>query len=190
MEHKYITVADIVRSGNVSKAAVYKQIRAGKLTFKDGKADPVKLLAEWRKKRDPSRDDKIGPALEQIIAAAGLPQPAQSTESSKPATTETVMDTNGAPLHLSAEMRRFWKSVTDEYELEDDALLILRTACEAFDRAQTARELIAREGMIVNNRRHPAVDIEAQSQSLFLRAMRALGLDVVPPGPIGRPAGR
>ena len=67
-----ISVADIVKSGGVSKVAVYKAIRAGKLTFKDGKADPVRLFAEWRSKRDPSRDDKIGPALEKIIRKMGL----------------------------------------------------------------------------------------------------------------------
>lgn len=87
-------------------------------------------------------------------------------------------------------MREFWRRVVSDYELPSDALLILRTAAEAWDRAQQARLEIAQDGLVLNGRRHPAVDIEAQSQSLFLRAMKQLGLDIEPPGPIGRPGRR
>ena len=87
-------------------------------------------------------------------------------------------------------MKRFWRRAVSEFELESDALLILRTACEAWDRAQQARVAIAKDGLTVNNRRNPCIDIEAQSQSLFLRAMRQLGLDIEPTGPVGRPVGR
>ena len=67
-----ITVAQLVELGGVGKTAVYKQIKAKKLTFRNGKADPLKLSAEWEKKRDPSQDDKIGPAIERVIGALGL----------------------------------------------------------------------------------------------------------------------
>ena len=87
-------------------------------------------------------------------------------------------------------MRRFWKRVTGEYDLESDARLILKTACEAYDRAAQARQLISTDGILLGMRRHPAIDVEAQSQGLFLRAMRQLGLDIEPSGPVGRPAGK
>jgi phage terminase small subunit len=93
------------------------------------------------------------------------------------------------PRHLSLQAKRFWRAVCSEYELECDALLILQTACEQWDRAQQARELLAREGLVVDGRRHAGVDIEKQATGLFLRAMRQLALDVVEPGgDVGRPA--
>jgi phage terminase small subunit len=87
-------------------------------------------------------------------------------------------------------MRKFWNSVCDDYELEADALLILRVACENFDLAQQAREQVAKDGVLKDDKRHPAIDVQKQSYSLFLRALRQLGLDVVAPGPVGRPPGR
>jgi hypothetical protein len=67
-----VTVAELSETGLVSKQAIYSQIKAKKLTLKKGKADPLKLAAEWQKKRDPSQDDKIGPAIERVIGAHGL----------------------------------------------------------------------------------------------------------------------
>ena len=96
-----------------------------------------------------------------------------------------------APLHLSAEMQSFWKRITQEFELTPDAMLILRTACENWDRAQGAREQIAREGLVTaDGKRHAAADVEKQAYELFLRAMHSLGLDVMPPGPSKRARGR
>jgi phage terminase small subunit len=100
------------------------------------------------------------------------------------------MKTQKAPSHLSLEMRKFWAAVTKEYELEVEAMLTLRAACENWDRAQQARELVTREGLVLNAHRHPAIDIEKQCYGLFLRAVRALALDIVAPGPMGRPPGR
>jgi phage terminase small subunit len=96
------------------------------------------------------------------------------------------------PEHLSPETRAFWVQVTEDYELTPDAAMILRTACENWDRAQQAREAVAQHGLLIEGRRNPACDIEKVAYGLFLRAMRQLGLDVIPPGslPVGRPAGR
>jgi hypothetical protein len=85
-------------------------------------------------------------------------------------------------------MRAFWKRTLEEFELEADALLILRTACECFDRAQQAREAIAKDGLVSAGKLHPAVGVEKQAYGLFLRAMRQLGLDIEAPNPIGRPS--
>ncbi len=94
------------------------------------------------------------------------------------------------PDHLSAEMKKFWRSILAEYELEPDAALILRTACEQFDRAQQARAEIERDGLVADgNRRHAACDVEKTAVGLFLRSLRQLGLDVVQPGS-GKPAGK
>ena len=93
------------------------------------------------------------------------------------------------PKHLSAESQRTWRRVATEYELTPDAELLLRAALENWDRSQQARELVNREGLVISGRRHPATDIEKQAYGLFQRFMRQLGLDIVPPGPVGRPTG-
>lgn len=102
--------------------------------------------------------------------------------------------------HLSVESKKFWRRIASEYELTQDAALLLRSALENWDRAQSARVLIAKEGMVLGgenscgecgrtgSRRHPAIDIEKQCYGLFQRFMRQLGLDIVPPGPTGRPS--
>ncbi len=189
MKNKQVTIAELAKTGAVSRQALYKQVRAGKLTFTDGTANLGALLLEWRAKRDPAHEDKIGPALEALMGDRGIKVPPMRNQPAK-YTESAATDANGCPLHLSGEMRQFWARVVDEYELESDALLILRTACESWDRAQQARKAIQADGLILNGRRHPGVDIEAASQNLFLRAMRQLGLDIVGPGPIGRPPGR
>ncbi len=94
------------------------------------------------------------------------------------------------PRHLSKETRAVWRRLNGEYELGDDAQLILRAALESWDRAQEARRLVSRQGLMTpEGRRHPGCDVEKQAYSLFLRAMRQLGLDIVEPGPPGRPPG-
>lgn len=87
-------------------------------------------------------------------------------------------------------MKAFWTEIMAQYELEVDARHLLRAACENWDRAQQAREQIAKDGLLLEGRRHPAIDVEKQAYSLFSRLLRQLGLDVVAPGPVGRPPGR
>ena len=93
------------------------------------------------------------------------------------------------PKHLTLEARRFWRRVNAEYVLTPDGALILQVAAENWDRAQMAREQVTREGLTLEGRRHPACDVEKVAYGLFLRAMRQLALDVVPPGKVGRPGG-
>ncbi len=190
MKENQITIKQLCTAGGISKQGIYRNIRSGKLTFKDGAADVLKLLAEWNAKRDYAHADRLGPVLRKIIESRGLELPAAAKPKPPSAAKEPAVDASGVPAHLSAEMRKFWRRVVSEYELEADALLILRTACESFDRAQRARLLIAKEGMVLGNRCHPAINIEQTSQRIFLVAMRQLGLDIDPPGPIGRPPGR
>jgi phage terminase small subunit len=91
------------------------------------------------------------------------------------------------PSHLSSHSKKTWRRIQKQYDLTPDALDILRCALENFDQAQQAREIIAAEGLIVNGRRNRACDIASSAYSLYLRAMRQLGLDIAEPGPIGRP---
>jgi P27 family predicted phage terminase small subunit len=100
-----------------------------------------------------------------------------------------------APAHLAKPTRAYWQSVVSANDLEPHRVRLLTLACEAWDRTVEARELIARDGMVVAGREggmrpHPAIAIERDSRLAFVRIMRELGLRVagaVRYGP-GRPA--
>lgn len=96
-----------------------------------------------------------------------------------------------APKHLSEKAKTLWKSTLTEYELEPEALETLRVALENLDLADEARRLLRDEGLVVNGKKHPASDSCKLHDGMFLRAMRALGLDIVQPnrGVMGRPPG-
>ncbi|MDO8616859.1 MAG: P27 family phage terminase small subunit [Dehalococcoidia bacterium] len=99
-----------------------------------------------------------------------------------------------APSHLSPASRRWWASVVDSYELEEHHRLLLTAACQAWDHCQAARRVLATDGMTYTDRfgqprARPEVGIERDSRIGFMRALKELGLDIVPSGPIGRPPG-
>lgn len=101
------------------------------------------------------------------------------------------------PGHLSKEARKFWKDLLAEYGIDDVAgLKILRVALESFDRAQSAREAIYRDGMTVIDKAgqvksHPLLPVERDSRAAFLSGLKALNLDVFPlQSRPGRPNGK
>lgn len=101
------------------------------------------------------------------------------------------------PKHLSKESKLMWKKIISAYEIEDEAgLKILRTACESFDRGQSAREQIDRDGLTVEDAKgqqkpHPLLTIERDSRQGFLAAIKQLNLDLEPlRDRPGRPGGR
>lgn len=71
-----------------------------------------------------------------------------------------------APNHISAAAKKLWNQILTEYQFDDAAgLVILRTALEAFDRAQAARKAINKDGMTVKGRdgqirSHPLLTVE------------------------------
>jgi len=102
-----------------------------------------------------------------------------------------------APGHLSQEARKLWCDLVDEYAIGDVAgLAILRTALEAFDRCQAARESIQRNTMLIVGRDgqpkpHPLLTVERDSRAAFLQGLKSLNLDIEPlRDRPGRPAGR
>jgi hypothetical protein len=95
-----------------------------------------------------------------------------------------------APNHFSNKARKLWRSINAEYQLEVEAAELLRVALENLDLADQARELLRNEGLVVAGKKHPASDAVKLHDGLFLRAIRQLGLDVLQPGPMGRPPGR
>ncbi|MEK9284737.1 MULTISPECIES: P27 family phage terminase small subunit [unclassified Bradyrhizobium] len=90
-----------------------------------------------------------------------------------------------APAHLTEQTRIWWRSVVRDYALEPHHLRLLQAACEAWDRLQEARELLLRDGLVVEGREggvrpHPTVAIERDSRIGFARLVRELDLDTEP----------
>jgi P27 family predicted phage terminase small subunit len=90
------------------------------------------------------------------------------------------------PEHLQTATKGWWSSVVRDYQLEDHHLRLLQLACEAWDRAQEARIILARDGIMVDGREggvrpHPCIAIERDSRLAFARLLRELDLDVEAP---------
>lgn len=107
------------------------------------------------------------------------------------------MKKTDVPGHLSDEAKAIFNDLTAEYGIEDVAgLKILRVACEAFDRAQAAREAIDRDGMSIKDKFgqmkiNPLLPVERDSRAAFLAGLKALCLDIEPlQARPGRPSGR
>ncbi len=101
------------------------------------------------------------------------------------------------PRGLSREACRWWRRLTTEYEIGDDAgRLILMMAMEAFDRMREAQAVLATDGLTLKDRFdqvkvHPLTVVERDSRAQMLAALKALNLDVEPlRNTPGRPGGR
>jgi phage terminase small subunit len=93
-----------------------------------------------------------------------------------------------APRHLSREARRWFNSVVEAYNLEPHHLKLLQVAAECWDRSQSARKAIDRDGETVQDRfgqlrAHPLLHAERDGRTGFMRALRELDLDYEPDGP-------
>jgi phage terminase small subunit len=92
-----------------------------------------------------------------------------------------------APAHLRPDTRTWWQSAHQDYDLGEHHSRLLTLACEAWDRACQAREILAKHGIIIGGRQaaarpHPAIAIERDSRLAFARLIAQLSLDAEPPG--------
>jgi hypothetical protein len=92
------------------------------------------------------------------------------------------------PRHLRPETLRWFKTVLDGWELQDHHVRLLLIAAEAWDRAEQATEILAREGLTYLDRfaaphARPEVKIERDSRTAYARMLRELDLDLEPPKP-------
>ncbi len=90
-----------------------------------------------------------------------------------------------APKQLSREAKAWWAKLMREWEFGPDALLLLESVLEAFDRMRQAQAVLAREGITSMDRFgqlkvHPCALIERDSKALLLRYVKSLGLDLEP----------
>jgi phage terminase small subunit len=99
------------------------------------------------------------------------------------------MKTSTAPSHLHPLTQSWWVSVVTRWDLDPHHVRLLTLAAEAWDRCVQARELISRDGLLLDggSRAHPAVRIELDSRVSFSRLIRELDLDLEPPAESKRP---
>jgi phage terminase small subunit len=101
-----------------------------------------------------------------------------------------------APSHLRPDTRTWWQSVHQDYDLEEHHSRLLTMACEAWDRACQAREIMAKDGIVIGGREaavrpHPCIAIERDSRIAFARLIAQLNLDAdLPVDPSMRSAQR
>lgn len=90
------------------------------------------------------------------------------------------------PAHLSDKAREVWRRLTAEFPLQDThGQLLLSAALTAFDRANDARAILKREGLVVEDdkgkiRAHPMCAVEVAAVKNMLAALHALNLDLEP----------
>ncbi len=97
------------------------------------------------------------------------------------------------PKYLQTATKKWWKSVTSQWVLEEHHIRILTLAAGAWDRAEQARELLAEHGLTFVDGKlnrpvaRPEVAIERDSRLAFARLLRELDLDITTPAESSRP---
>jgi phage terminase small subunit len=90
------------------------------------------------------------------------------------------------PTNLRPATRKWFKSVLEDFSLEGHHIRLLTLAAEAWDQAQTAREVLDRDGQTFTDRfgqpkERPEIGILNAARIAFARLIRELGLDVDTP---------
>jgi hypothetical protein len=93
-------------------------------------------------------------------------------------------DGTSVPNHLRASTRKWFRTVLDDYELDGHHIRLLTLAAESWDQAQTAREVLDRNGQTFLDRfgqpkERPEVGILQNARISFARLIRELALDGV-----------
>ena len=88
-----------------------------------------------------------------------------------------------APKSLRTKGKAFWKTVVDQFQLEDYQLVTLRLAAECLDRIEDARLAIQKHGLVIEGRlgvkANPACEVEKNNKTIYARLVREIGLDAI-----------
>jgi phage terminase small subunit len=101
---------------------------------------------------------------------------------------DRLLDRPQPPDHLSDASKKWWGDVVRNHDVEPHMFRVLQAAAESWDRNQQAREALNTHGLSYTDdkgmiRSRPEVQIERDSRTAFLRALREMRLDIDPPSP-------
>jgi hypothetical protein len=90
-----------------------------------------------------------------------------------------------APADYSAEAKKLWADVLEGWDLDAPGIAILDAGLRSRMRMREAQGLLKKDGLTLTDRfgqqkPHPAAVIERDAGMSFLRAMKALNLDLEP----------
>jgi P27 family predicted phage terminase small subunit len=102
------------------------------------------------------------------------------------------------PQNLGTDGRRFWRTVTREYDVSPSELALLEQASHAYEHATSAWRTLADEGAVIQDRygspkQHPAVATANTFATLTARLAKQLGVELADDDSVklkGRGAGR
>src|SRR5215510_12121822 len=99
------------------------------------------------------------------------------------------------PKELGKCGRLLWKTIIDEYAIDDaGGLALLLAACRSEDDVQCMREAVSRDGLVLKSdpsKPHPLLAAIRGSEAVRRQSLRALNLDLEPVRPKpGRPERR
>ena len=77
------------------------------------------------------------------------------------------MSENEPPTGLRKGGRRLWRSIMDEYDLQESEVQLLELACRCRDRIDQLEAVIAKDGIGAGDKIHPAL-VESRQQQLLL----------------------
>lgn len=97
----------------------------------------------------------------------------------------------GIPKNLKPATAAWFREAVSEWDLDEHHVRLLTLAAHAYDRAEEARDRLAKDGTYVRDRfdhlkAHPAVAVERDARIQFARLLRELDLDGAP-APESRP---
>ncbi len=85
-------------------------------------------------------------------------------------------------LHIPSDLqpagRKLWRELTKTFAFEPGETAGLAELCRIQDRLVQVRETLARDGMVVDGKRHPLADLEPKLSGQFRMLWRTLRLDV------------
>jgi hypothetical protein len=116
--------------------------------------------------------------------------PKAGQKSTKAGQRRANMRGKGVPKHLRSDGRRLWAWLQSAFDGSDDLWPLATELCQIADRLGEVREQIRKDGVWVNGRKNPLIDIECKLSAQFTKLWRTAGLADKPDvekRPVGRP---
>ncbi|WP_018231412.1 P27 family phage terminase small subunit [Thioalkalivibrio thiocyanodenitrificans] len=92
------------------------------------------------------------------------------------------------PETLAAPEADIFVRLRDDFDIQDaPGLVLLHQLCRAHQLAREAREIVAREGLVVDGKAHPLLATIRDAEKQLAATMRQMNFDVEPLQAVGRP---